>query len=195
VDEVKELIAAEEIMYPGVIAFNAAVEEAIKESRWSCRLFKDNPEGGVVQCGKGEWYSPTGTRYIWEEHPAPKFLQKRGTMASFSPPEMKNYPVQGFGGEIVQVILGKLFRAYVKQGWWSGNPQAPALLVNTVHDCVWNDMLKRVRDEVLALTCKVMESVPEVFNLMYPDLGIDVPFPVEAECGPNMLELHHWSAV
>jgi DNA polymerase I-like protein with 3'-5' exonuclease and polymerase domains len=193
VDEVKELIAAEEIMYPGVTAFNNAVAEAVKESRWSCRLFRDNPEGGVVQYGKGEWYGPTGTRYVWEEHPAPAFMQKRGTLVSFSPPEMKNYPVQGLGGEIVQVILGKLFRAYVKRGWWSGAKNAPALLVNTVHDCVWNDMRKEVRDEVLTLTCAIMESVPEVFNAMYPDLEIDVPFPVEAECGPNMLDLHHWS--
>ena len=194
VDQVKDLITLEEKLYPGIVAFNESVADVVAQSRWSCRLFKDNPHGsGVIQCGKGEWWSPTGTRYIFEEHPAPKFIQKRGTMASFSPPEMKNYPVQGFGGEIVQVILGKLFRAYVKQGWWSGNADAPALLVNTVHDCVWNDMRASVRDAVLSLTCEIMESVPEVFNGMYPDLNIVVPFPVEAECGPNMLDLKHWS--
>ena len=192
VEEVEKLIEAEEAMYPGVKAFNDAVAETVKASRWACRSFKDNPQGGVVQCGRGEWYSPTGTRYVFEEHPAPAFMQRKGVLASFSPPELKNYPIQGTGGEIVQVILGKLFRAYVAQGWWSGADDPDALLVNTVHDCVWNDMRKTVRDAVLKLTVEVMQSVPEVFNEMYPDMEIDVPFPVEAECGPNMYDLHGW---
>lgn len=191
-EEVEKLIEAEEAMYPGVKAFNDAVAEAVKASRWACRIFEELPGGGAVQCGKGEWYSPTGTRYVWQEHAAPEFMRKRGTNTSFSPPELKNYPVQGTGGEIVQVILGKLFRAYVERGWWSGAEDPDALLVNTVHDCVWNDMRKRVRDAVLKLTVEIMQSVPEVFNEMYPDLDIDVPFPVEAECGPNMYDLHGW---
>jgi hypothetical protein len=38
---------------------------------------------------------------------------------------------------------------------------------------------------------KIMEAVPQLLKLKY---GMDcpVPFPVDAETGPNMLDLHHY---
>lgn len=102
---------------------------------------------------------------------------------------MKNYPVQGTGGEFVQAMCGRLWRHYVSNDNYGGK----ALLVNTVHDCIWSDAHKSVRDQVAADTKRIMESIPEFYNERH-GMHIDVPFPVEVEYGPHMNKLHHWAA-
>lgn len=183
-EDVHALIEAEERMYPGVIRFNEAVEKAVQES---AKAFYDPARGGTFR--RGYWVAPTGTRYGWRSWEAPSFLQQRGVTDSFSPPEMKNYPVQGTGGEMVQIILGILFREFIKRGWWSGR-NGKALLVNTVHDCYWADTIKELVSEVGGLIKQVMETIPEVYNREF-NMDITVPFPCEVEHGPNMYELKH----
>lgn len=102
---------------------------------------------------------------------------------------MKNYPVQGTGGEFVQGTLGRLWRHYVANDNYGGK----ALLTNTVHDCVWADAHKSVRDEVCRDLKRIMEDIPDFYNNRY-GMNITVPFPVEVEYGPNMNKLHHWAA-
>jgi DNA polymerase I len=193
VEEVETLIAAEEKLYPGVVKFNADVESAVIASAVQ---FKSPAEDGAVDAigkpiwktyRKGEWYSPTRTRYTWRSHDAPAFLRKKGVLDSFSPPELKNYPVQGTGGEFVQAILGLLIRRFIETDFYNGK----AYLVNTVHDCVWIDCHKDVLDQVCQDVKRIMESIPQFYNTRY-GMAIDVPFPVEVECGPNMYQLKHW---
>jgi DNA polymerase I-like protein with 3'-5' exonuclease and polymerase domains len=114
-------------------------------------------------------------------------LKKRGITDSFSPPELKNYPVQGTGGEFVQAVLGLLVRHFMQSNWYAGR----ALLINTVHDCVWVDCHKDVLDDVCADMKRIMESIPQFYNTRH-GMDITVPFPVEVEVGPNMLDLKHW---
>lgn len=194
VEEVEELITAEEEMYPGVIRFNADVESAVIRS--AIPLQAPAEDGSVDPAtGKpywktyrrGEWFGPTRTRYTWRSHDAPAFLRKRGTLDSFSPPELKNYPVQGTGGEFVQAILGLLWRHFVANDFYGGK----AFLVNTVHDCVWVDCHRDVYNQVCRDLKRIMESIPEFYNTRY-GMNIYVPFPVEVESGPNMYKLKHW---
>ena len=183
VDEVKELIEAEEKMYPGIVTFNDKVAAAVASS---AETFRD-PAMGYRVFRRGTWQAPTGTTYQWRSWDAPKFLKDQGQMDSFSPPEMKNYPVQGTGGEIVQIVLGILWRWFVSTDNFGGK----ALLVNTVHDCVWFDLCPEVVDEVMAGAKQIMEAVP-MYLKMYFNMDCPVPFPVDVEVGPNMLDLHHW---
>lgn len=193
VEEVQELIAAEEALYPGVIKFNADVESAVMASAIP---FQAPAEDGATDATgkpiwktyrKGEWYSPTRTRYTWRTHDAPAFLRKRGILDSFSPPELKNYPVQGTGGEFVQGVLGLLIRRFIETDFYGGK----AYLVNTVHDCVWVDCHRDVLDQVCADVKRIMESIPEFYGSRY-GMVITVPFPVEVEVGPNMYTMKHW---
>ena len=183
VDMVKEMIKVEERMYPQVEKFHIGVE---KEINATAEAFRD-PERGYRTYRKGTWQAPTGTLYGWRSWDAPKFMKDRGVTDTFSPPEIKNYPTQGTGGEIVQMVLGVLFRYFNKKSNWGGK----AFLVNTVHDCVWFDLHPDVADEVLAAAKHIMESVPQLLKHFF---GIDcpVPFPVDVEIGDNMLELSHW---
>jgi len=85
------------------------------------------------------------------------------------------------------MTLGMLWRYFNKTRNFGGK----AYLVNTVHDCVWFDMHKDVVDEVMAVSKKIMESVPQLLKHFF-DIDCPVQFPTDAEVGPNMLELKHW---
>jgi DNA polymerase-1 len=182
IDTVKELIESEDKMYPGIVKFNSRVE---KEVMKGSKPFRD-PARGYKPYRRGYYTAPTGTRYTFRSYDAPEFLKKKGITDSFSPPELKNYPVQGTGGEIVQLVLGKLWRRFLE----TDNYGNKALLVNTVHDCVWADYDPVVEKALAEDVKRIMESVPELLELIY-NVHCSVPFPVELESGTNMLELNH----
>lgn len=182
-EAVEDLIVAEEKLYPGVVTFNSSVEKEVNSTAIG---FRDGTMG-YRPFRRGTWQAPTGTTYSWRSWDAPAFLKKRGIVDAFSPPELKNYPVQGTGGEIVQIALGVLWRWFVSTDNFGGR----ALLVNTVHDCVWFDMQAEVVDEVMAGAKKVMEAIPTYLEVYY-GMNCPVPFPVDVEVGDNMLDLKHW---
>jgi len=180
VDEVKELIAADEAAYPGVVDFNKEVEKTVQGN---ASLFYDPVESGSFR--KGTYQASTGCLYSFRSYPAKDWQLDRGIEESFNPTEMKNYPIQGTGGEIVQGICGKLYRHFRQNDNYGGK----AFLCNTVHDCVWVDCHKDVLEQVAKDIKEIMESVDEWFAQF--GVEITVPFPVDVEAGPNMLDLKH----
>ncbi len=184
-EDVKELMVLEDAMYPGVGQFN---DRVMREIEASAEGFRD-PERGWNVYRKGQWQAPTGTLYTWRSWDAPAFLQRKGIKESFKPTETKNYPVQGTGGEIVQMVLGVMWRWFVANDNFGGL----AFLVNTVHDCYWADTHASVTDKVVAGMQKIMNSVQLLLKIK---LGCDcpVPFPSETEVGPNMHDLKHYKA-
>lgn len=182
IDEVKDLIEAEEIEYSGVVEFNSMIEKAVKSS---AKPFND-PSRGYKTFRKGFWQAPTGTVYTWRSYDAPQFLQDKGIEDTFKPTELKNYPVQGTGGELVQMVLGKLWRHYVS----TDNYNNRSFLCNTVHDCVWVDSSEDVHKEVAKNLVRIMEGIPEY---LLDTFNIDalVPFPVDVEAGPDMYVMSH----
>lgn len=183
VEKVKEMILAEEEMYPGVVKFHKDVEA---EANATAEAYRD-PARGYRTFRRGTWQAPTGTMYAWRSYDAPKFLKDRGITDQFSQPEIMNYPTQGTGGEIMQMTLGVMFRYFNKTRNFGGK----ALMVNTVHDCAWFDMEKEVVDQVMGVAKQIMQSVPQLLK-HYFDIDCPVNFPVDVEVGPNMLDLHHW---
>lgn len=185
VAEVKQLIANEEEMYPGTVDFDESVKAAVEASR----VPTDKLTYGGHPRGMGQWRCLTGTHYTFYEIDAPRFLKERGIMTNFYNPEMKNYPVQGTGGEVVQIAFGRLWRHFLMTDNYDGK----AFMVNTVHDCVWADSHKSVREQVMRDMIRIMEAIPAYLKELY-DLDVTVPFPVEAEYGPNMMELKRFHA-
>lgn len=182
--DVEALIAAEAKLYPGIAEFDKKLEQIIAMNRvpTSRKIFL---EGVAFTQGQSHWDSPTGTRYTWREGITPGFMHERGKYTGFSPTERKNYPVQGFGGEVVQTQLGKVFRYFLQNDMFNGD----VLLVNTVHDCVILDGKKGIIEKVTKEVQTILESIPEVFNKAF-NLNIDVPFPCEAEVGSNLFTMH-----
>ena len=186
-EEVEQLILMESQLYPGLATFDKIVEDSINATRVVTRrmLFV---AGQQFQAAIGEWFSPTGTRYVWTEGITPKFLHKKGKFVGFSPTERKNWPVQGDGGFVVQAMIGYLFRAFNKRMNFDGN----AFLVNTVHDCVWIDCHKDYVDTVAPLAKVILEAVPSMYRRAFNmDIG-GITFPTETEVGLNMLDLNHY---
>lgn len=195
VDDVEAMIEAEEAMYPGVVDYAANCQRQIEDSAVEVDVFhrsRINPSL-VVRAKRGTLVVPTGTRYTFTQAEAPKFLQKRGVVASFSPTEIKNYPIQGTGGEGVQMTAGRLFRWFLMNdnfatdgNWRNGR----AFLINTVHDCFWADARAEIAEAIAKTMKAIMEQLPDVFNKLYPHMAVDVPFPAEAEIGINLFDKH-----
>ena len=187
VDEVKELMALEAMNYPALAEFDTMLENAIIDSYLptSKMLFIN---GRAFNIGTGYWDSPTGTRYCWSEGQTPEFLWARGKYVGFSPTERKNYPIQGFGGEIMQTMLGLLWRWMIKQDHFDGK----ALLINTVHDSVYLDIHKSVVHDVVPSALKILSAVKYKFNKDF-NLGINIDFKVDAAIGQSMYKTHGYN--
>ena len=85
------------------------------------------------------WQSETGRKYLFKEY---KNTYRTDREFTFSPTELKNYPVQGLAtGDIVPMMLGILFRKF------QGDDNVK--LVNTVHDSIMFDVHKDVLTETL----------------------------------------------
>jgi len=181
IEDVQALIEAEETLYSGILTFNQRVEKAVNDSAVGFR----DPVRGFRPFRRGYWQSPTGTIYSFRSWDAPAWLKKKGILDSFMPTELKNYPIQGTGGEIVQIQLGLLWRHFVSNDNYGGR----ALLCNTVHDCVWIDSAPEVMLDVARDTKRILESVPESLMRLY-GIRSPVPFPVEVEEGDNLYTKH-----
>lgn len=138
------------------------------------------PAGEYVQLAE------TGRRYIYTEYDAPAFLKARGEHTSFSPTELKNYPVQGGAtGDIVPLALGALYEELEKVNSEESSPAA--LLVGTVHDSVLLDVkLERV-PEIAVLVKSVLESAPALYKRTF-DVEFSLPLKVGISIGKNWLE-------
>lgn len=190
IEEVKEILALEDVRYKGVVTFNDNVKKDVDTSTYDKAVWYRNANRPFTK-RRAHYVAPTGTIYTFEAVEAPEYLQKKGIKLSFPPPNLKNYPIQGTGGEMVQAAIGELFYKLVELGYWSGGDKDEAYFVNTVHDCVWFDFKTlEVAKKLIPIISKVMESIPELFNEAF-DMDIKVKFPVEAEIGKSMHKLEH----
>lgn len=187
-EDVEKLSAAEEKLYPGITKFYDKVEEAATRSRVPTlrkEPYPDKPEVWI-NVGKGFYMTVTKARFVFYEKPSPKFLRAKGKMTSMYRPYIQNYPIQGTAAQVVQYVLGLLVRHFIRTGNYNGK----AFLVNTVHDCVWVDHHKDVKEQVRADLKRIMEMVPLLLKHLH-NVDTELEFPVEVETGPNMMELEH----
>lgn len=179
---IEDLQAKEQARYHVLAAYEAWVETTVNES---ARNYANVYTASGYPAKRGVYQVPTGTRYVFQEIDAPEFLHRHGIFSSFYKPELMNWPTQGTGGELVQLVMGKLVRHFFELNNYDGQ----AVLVNTVHDCIWADCHLDVVDQVVHDMKRIMENIPrylmETFGWVSP-----VPFPVVAEVGRNMYDMH-----
>ncbi len=189
-EEVEALIAAEAERYPELGAYIDMVTATIQSNRQPTQRFVQHPDfpGMTVQLGKSYFFTPDRKMYSYNEHPAPKWVveAKRG-LTSFSPTEIKNYVVQGTGGEWAKAAMYLCLRAFYRM-YRTGHPMwREALLVNQVHDAVYVDAAPNVATAAAALmhACMIEAST-------YMDYWFDWPLPIGVPCetkmGSSMME-------
>ena len=185
-ETVEKLIEGERQMYPANEDLVKMVSLAVNQYEPTIQDGTRNSTGDFLY--KGQFTMLTGSRYTFTEKDIPESLRQfkaTGKTTGFSPTQVKNYPVQGFAGEIVQIMLGRLWRHFVKKNNYGGK----ALLTNTVHDCVWVDLKPEVLDEVAHDVNREMSNVKEVLNELWPEHRCEVDFPVEVVAGNNLSEM------
>jgi DNA polymerase-1 len=184
-EDVEALIRAEEERYPEITAFYDELTDDIKANREVTNRFCQHPDIPGLTCnlGRSYWRTPDNKLYTWRENPAPEFLAKRGTAQSFSPTEIKNYPVQGTGGEWAKAAMWLAVRAYYAHGNFGGF----ALLVNQVHDALYSDADPTVAYKAAVLLHACMEEA-STFMEWYFDWPIPVAVPSDTNWGPNMMD-------
>jgi len=204
VADVQALADSEDILYPGVGEYNtqniAQVAHSANTSGEYVSMFE--PDRCItVKYGIGYLISPTGKRYSFVQQDAPEWMKerqkkqdernaKRGfrpmarDMKTIAPQTVKNYPIQGFCGELMMNVCGVLFREFLARNRWNNK----AFLVNTVHDCVWVDAHKSVAHEVALKVKEIMEQAAQIMEKRY-GIIVNVPFYAEAEIGKNFYQM------
>lgn len=182
--EVEALSAAEDERYPEIAKYYEQVTSSIKASRKPARTLP-HPEFPGVICHLGTSYyrTPDGKLYTYMEQPSPDYAVKRGQFASFSPTEIKNFIVQGTGGEVMKAAMYLTVREFYRRGNFSGL----ALIVNTVHDAAYLDAHNKVAVEAAAVlhACMLEASTYMEWRFKWE---LPVHIPSDTVMGNSMME-------
>lgn len=184
IEDVASLRAADEARYPEIPRYYADITDKIKAERRPLRVIP-HPECPGVMChtGTSSFRTPDGKLYSYIESPAPEYLVKRGITASFSPTEIRNYVVQGSGGEWAKAAMWLSVRSFYARQNFGGK----ALLVNQVHDAVYVDADDSVAFESACLLHASMEAASDFMEWWFK-WPIPVPVPSDTSWGASMMD-------
>lgn len=187
IELVEQWIEADNKRYPGVVKWQEAVAAEVQTSRVATTKFVRHPDTHrSVQLGTGKYVTFDGKVYRFQETTSPEWQAKKGIDANFMPTELKNYPVQGLGGEVMKSAMYLLVRAFYRYKNFDGK----ALLFNTVHDAAYVDADGTVAKKAAALLHACMEAASDYVEFKF---GVELPLPVPSDTGlgPNMADEHH----
>lgn len=189
-EEVDALISAENERYPEIEPFYAKLTNDLEAAAQDRGLFVQHPDVPGLTCNlKRAFYrTPDNKLYAWQQSPAPGWLAKRpaskgGKAASFSPTEVKNYPVQGTGGEWAKAAMWLAVREFYRIKAF----HFKALLVNQVHDALYVDAMKEIARQAAVVLHACMEEA-SVFMEFYFGWEVPVPVPSETTWGKSMMD-------
>lgn len=172
-EEVQALADAEDARYPEIPVYYADITSRIKSDRVPDRTMPHPLVPGVIcHLGSSFFRTPDNKLYSYREQPSPEYLCKKGVTSSFSPTEIRNYVVQGTGGEWMKAAMWLIVRAMYARKNFDGL----ALIVNTVHDAAYLDADGKVAFEAAALLHACMELASEFMESWFT-WPIPVPVP------------------
>lgn len=183
-EEVEALSKAEDERYPEINAWYATVTDQIKANRKPVRTLPHPDVPGVI-CNLGSSYyrTPDGKLYTYNEQPSPEYAVKRGQYASFSPTEIKNYVVQGTGGEWAKAAMYLTVRSFYERR----NFNHQALIVNQVHDAEYVDAHQDVALQAASLLHACMEAASDYMEWRF-NWVVPVPVPSDTTWGASMMD-------
>lgn len=185
IEEVEALAKAEDNRYPEIAKYFEKRAEEINRNRTPTTTRVPHPVNPAIICqlGVGRVSTPDGKLYTYRESPSPEYLLKRGTIQSFTPTEIKNYEVQGEGGEWMKAAMWLMVREFYRRR----NFNNLAYLVNTVHDAAYADVHNSVRYEAATVLHACMEAASD-FMEWYFEWPLPLPVPSDTVWGNNMGE-------
>lgn len=175
--------------YPGVLSYHTSMISIVQRQRVpSTRESKSGYPLGVSThvC---EW---TGRRYTFYEYESDIKWHRGGTKKrySFSPTEIKNYPIQGLAtADIVPLMLGVVFKILMH----SNELKDKCLMIGTTHDSMLFDCRKEVLDKAYKTISLVLKNTPLYFKNTF---GKELPFEelvIECKVGYNWYEMNKYT--
>jgi DNA polymerase-1 len=117
--------------------------------------------------------SETGRIYEFKEYENSEWVAKKTRRKySFSPTELKNYPVQGLAtADIVPLMVGLMFRKFKNN--------SSVALVNTIHDSILLDVKEEVADEVKEQVFELLNNTHVYYEKTF---GIPLKLPLSVGC-------------
>ncbi|ESL06215.1 mitochondrial DNA polymerase I protein B [Trypanosoma rangeli SC58] len=100
-------------------------------------------------------------------------------------PPVKNYPIQGFGAELAQMMVGRVFRQFVRRDFYGQK----AFMINFVHDSLWLDCHIDVLEECVRETREQLMDVHTYVAKAFPGVELRVPLRVTTQCGVDMCSM------
>ena len=156
VEEVEQLIANEIAAYPEIERFFEGLTKRVEANKRGIRKTIPHPDfpSKMIELRTGYDRTPDNKLYAWIEQPAPEYVVKRGGgWTSFSPPEIKNYEVQGGGAEWAKAAMWISVREYYRRN----NFDNRAHLIGQVHDATYADAHDDVMEQAAAVLHCSME--------------------------------------
>lgn len=98
--------------------------------------------------------------------------------------KLKNYPVQGFGADLVKLARIHFYNELIHSG-------IEALFVQTIHDSLVADAPSKNVDAVARMMEKSIALIPELCYTIY-GYKFSLPMTSEISVGPNKKELIPW---
>lgn len=94
---------------------------------------------------------------------------------------IKNYPIQGFGADLVKLGRIEAFRLFQES-------DMEGEFIGTIHDSIVFDVPKRNVDQIVSIIHKAIDKIPELCytKYMYP---FSLPMGAEVQVGPNKFDL------
>lgn len=122
----------------------------------------------------GKLEMPTGRIYVFTRYQDPRTGEMR-----WPETQIKNYPVQGLGADLMMLYRLEVFR---QMKVFLGK------LVSTVHDSLVIDCPSKEVDNIIEMLYNIALKVPELFENAF-GTKYNLPFRVEVSVGPNMADL------
>lgn len=149
-----EVIEKFYIKYNGIAAWHKLIiEEAKRNGRLEIPSGRYFPYEPIVRRGEVEWPITT----------------------------IKNYPIQGFGADLVKLARLEARRRLRESG-------LEALLVSTIHDSIVVDTPSKNLDAVARILLDAVESVPTLCKKVW-DYGFGLPLTAEIQYGHNKRDM------
>jgi len=184
-EDIEALIAAEQARYPQIDPYFEKLTKRIIEAAKAIGKVVPHPEvrGAMCNLKLSQIRTPDGKLYSYIQQPSPKYLAEKGQFASFSPTEIKNYVVQGSGGEWAKAAEYLQVRAFYARENFGGR----ALLVNQVHDAAYGDFAPEVAFEAACLLHACMEAASDYMEWAFK-WPLPLPVPSDTTWAASMYD-------
>jgi DNA polymerase I-like protein with 3'-5' exonuclease and polymerase domains len=174
--DAKKFIKVFYTRYPDVKQWHDSIQEEAKACR---KISKEVDMETGRPIGKYIRSSPTKRRYVFREY----FNDWKKDM-SFSPTELKNYPVQGFAtGDVVPFMVGIISDALLKSDMAEN-----AKFIMTVHDSMLFDVNDKILDMFIARCYSILKNTTPLVNAMF-DIHLPVTLSVGCSVGKDWLNM------